>query len=87
MLVKDAALLKGTERFQVMGSKCKKVASSGEERQQPSKKARGKQLEKYYRSIAVKIVDANHCERYVYAKQDCLVYYLRWVMDYFHSFF
>jgi len=49
VLVEDAALLEGTERSQIMGSKHKEVTSRDEERQRFSKKAREKQLGKYYR--------------------------------------
>ena len=42
MLVKDATLLEGTERSQIVGSKYKEVASGDEERQWPSKKAKEK---------------------------------------------
>ena len=47
VLEEEAALLEGAEGFIVMGSKCKKVAARDEEVQRPSKKARGKQPEKY----------------------------------------
>ena len=47
VLEEEAALLEGAEGFIVMGSKCKEVAARDEEVQRPSKKARGKQLEKY----------------------------------------
>ena len=55
MLEKKAALLEGAEGSQVMGSKCKEVTAGDEERQWPSKKAREKQLGKYYRGAAVKM--------------------------------
>ena len=74
VLEKEAALLKGAEGSQVVGSKRKEVAAGDEEEQQPSKKARGKQPGKYRGGAAVKIVGATPCERYVYAGQDCLVY-------------
>ena len=45
-----------------------------EEEQRPSKKARGKQLEKYHGGAAVKMGGSNPCERCVCAGQDCLVY-------------
>ena len=47
MLEKEAALLKGAEESQVVGSKCKGVADRDEEVQRPSKKFRGKQQRKY----------------------------------------
>ena len=55
MLKEEAALLEGAERSQVVGSKHKEVAAGDEEEQQPSKKARGKQLGKYCGGITVKI--------------------------------
>ena len=62
------------ERSQVAGSKCKEVAVRDEEGQWPSKKARGKQLEKYHRGVTVKMGGANLCERCVSTRQDCLVH-------------
>ena len=49
VLEEEAALLEGTEEFYVVESKWKEVAARDEERQQPSKKARGK----YYRGDSV----------------------------------
>jgi len=77
VLEEEAALLKGAEGFQIAGSKRKEVAARDEEMQQPSKKARGKQPEKYCRGTAVKMEDATHCERCVCAGQDCLVHLSR----------
>jgi len=74
VLEEEAALLKGAERSQVAGSKCKEVAAGDEEVQLPSKKARGKQLGKYRGGATVKMGGANPCERYVSAGQDCLVH-------------
>jgi len=74
VLEEEAALLEGAEGSQVVGSKRKEVAAGDEEVQQPSKKARGKQPEKYYGGAAMKIGGANPCERYVSARQDCLVH-------------
>ena len=68
ILEEEATLLEGAEGSQVMGYKCKK---------QFSKKARGKQLGKYHRGTAVKMGSANLCERCVYARQDCLIHFLR----------
>jgi len=65
------------EGSQVAGSKRKEVATGDEEVQWPSKKARGKQLGKYHRGAAVKMGDANPCERCVSARQDCLVHHSR----------
>ena len=73
MIVEDATLLEGAERSQVVGSKCKEVVSGDKERHQLPKKAK----EKYYRDDTVKMGDANPCERYVCARQDCLVHYSR----------
>ena len=70
VLEKEAALLEGAEGSQVAGSKRKEVAAGGEEKQRPSKKARGK----YRRGAAVKLGGSNPCERYVCAGQDCLVH-------------
>jgi len=74
VLEEEAALLEGAEGFQVVGSKRKEVATGGEEEQRPSKKARGKQPEKYHGGAAVKMGGANLCERCVSAGQDCLVH-------------
>jgi len=57
-----------------VGSKHKEVATGDEEEQWPSKKARGKQLEKYRRGTVVKIGGATPCERCVCTGQDCLVH-------------
>jgi len=77
VLEEEAALLEGTEGSQVMGSKCKEVATRDEEMQQPSKKARGKQPGKYCRDAAVKMGDANPYKRCVSTGQDCLVHFSR----------
>jgi len=53
-----------------MGSKCREVAAGDEEEQRLSKKAR----EKYRGGAAVKMGGSNPCERYVCARQDCLVH-------------
>jgi len=74
VLEKEAALLEGAEGSQVMGFKCKEIAAGNKKEQWPSKKAKGKQQGKYYRGAAVKMGDANPCERCVCAGQDCLVY-------------
>jgi len=47
VLEEEATLLEGAEESQVMGSKCKEVATRDEKGQWPSKKARGKQPGKY----------------------------------------
>jgi len=77
VLEEEAALLEGAEGSQVMGSKRKEIAAGDKEVQWPSKKARGKQLGKYRRGAAVKMGDANSCERCVSAGQDCLVHLSR----------
>ena len=69
--------MEGAEESQVMGYKCKKVAAEDEERQQFSKKAREKQPGKYHRGATVKMGSANLCKRCVYARQDCLIHFLR----------
>jgi len=66
MLEKEAALLEGTKKSQIVGSKHKEVTSKDKERQQLSKKAKKKQPRKYCRSATVKMDDANSCERYEY---------------------
>ena len=55
ILEEEAALLEGVEGSQVIGSKCKEVTTGDKEEQQPSKKAREKQLGKYCRGAVVKI--------------------------------
>jgi len=74
MLEEEAGLLEGAEGSQAVGSKRKEVATGDEEEQRPSKKARGKQLEKYHGGAAVKMGGATPCERCVCAGQDCLVH-------------
>jgi len=74
VLEEEAALLEGAEGSQATGSKCKEVAAGDGKEQQPSKKARGKQLGKYRRGATVKMGGATPCERYVCTRQDCLVY-------------
>ena len=74
LLKEEAALLEGAEGSQVMGSKCKEVATGDKEEQRPSKKARGKQPGKYHGGAAVKMGGSNPCERCVCARQDCLVH-------------
>jgi len=77
VLEEEAAFLEDAEGFQVIGSKYKEVATGDEEKQRLFKKAKKKQQEKYYRNTAVKIEDANPCERCVSTRQDCLVYHSR----------
>ena len=77
VLEEEAALLESIEGFQIMEFKCKEVTTGDEERQQPSKKAKGKQQEKYCRGTIVKIGGTNPCERYVSTGQDCLVHHLK----------
>ena len=55
ILEEEATLLEGVEGSQVIGSKCKEVTTGDKEEQQPSKKAREKQLGKYCRGAVVKI--------------------------------
>ena len=40
MLEEEATLLEGAEEFQIMGSKCKEIATRDREEQQLSKKAK-----------------------------------------------
>jgi len=77
MLEEEATLLEGAKGFQIIGSKYKEITARDENRQWPSKKAREKQLEKYYGGAAVKMEGANPYERYVSAGQDCLVHHSR----------
>ena len=77
VLEEEAALLEGAEGSQVAGSKRKEVITGDGEEQRPSKKARGKQMGKYRRGATVKMGGATPCERYVCARQDCLVHPLR----------
>ena len=70
VLEEEAVLLERAEGSQVVGSKRKEIATGDEEEQRPSKKAR----EKYRRGTAVKMGGSNPCERYVCARQDCLVH-------------
>jgi len=74
VLEEETALLEGAEGSQAAGSKCKEVAAGDEEEQRPSKKARGKQPEKYRGGAAVKMGGATPCERCVCTGQDCLVH-------------
>ena len=74
MLEEVAALLEGAKGSQIVGFKHKEVAARDKEGQWPSRKARGKQLEKYSRDAIVKMGGANLCERCVCTGQDCLVY-------------
>ena len=53
--LRDEVLEEEAEGSQAVGSKRKEVATGGEEKQWPSKKARGKQLGKYHRSATVKM--------------------------------
>ena len=55
MLEEEATLLEGAEGSQVAGSKHKEVATGDKEGQRPSKKARGKQPEKYHGGTVVKM--------------------------------
>ena len=69
VLEEEAALLEGTEEYQITGSKWKEVTARDKE-QWPSKKAR----KKYYGGATVKMGGANPCKRYVSTGQDCLVH-------------
>ena len=67
VLEEETALLEGAEESQVTESKWKEIAAGDEERQQPFKKAAGKQPGKYHRGAAVKMGSSNPCKRCVYA--------------------
>jgi len=77
VIAEDAALLKDSERSQVVRSKCKEVVSGDKERYQPLKKAKERQQGKYCKGTAVKMGGAKPCERYVSTTQDYLVYHSR----------
>jgi len=77
VLEKEAILLERAKETQIVGFKHKEIATGDKEGQQSSKKAKGRQQEKYYVGTAIKIGGANLCERYVSTKQDCLVHHLR----------
>jgi len=77
VLEEEVALLEDTEGSQVAGSKCKEIVSGDKERQQPSKKARGRQQKKYHRGATVIMGGANPCERCVSTRQNCLVHHSR----------
>ena len=71
--LQNEMIAKSTIRSQVVGSKYKKITSKDKKVHWPSKKTKGK----YCKGNTVKIEDANPCKRYMYAKQNCLVYYSR----------
>ena len=77
VLEEETALLEGAEESQVAGSKRKEVTAGDKEGQQPSKKARRKQLGKHRRGATVKMGGATPCERCVCTGQDCLVHLSR----------
>ena len=77
MLEEEAVLLEGAEESQVMGSKHKEVTTGDKERQRPSKKAREKQPEKYYKGATAKMGSFNPCERCVCARQFCMAHLSR----------
>jgi len=56
VLEEEATLLEGAEGSQVIGFKCKEITARNEEGQQPSKKAKEKQLGKYHGGVIVKMV-------------------------------
>ena len=74
VLEENATLLEGAKESKVVGFKCKEVATRNKEEQWPSKKARGKQLEKYHGGTTVNIGGSNPYKRCVCARQDFLVY-------------
>jgi len=57
-----------------MRSKCKEVFPGDDREHQPTKKAKGKQLARYYRDIGIKMRDANTCEKCIHTRQDFLIY-------------
>jgi len=70
----NTTLLESAEEFQVVRSKCKEVSLEEDMDCWLSKKAKGKQLARYHGDLRVKMGNANFCERYVCAGQDCLVH-------------
>jgi len=87
MLEEEAALLEGTEGFQVIWPKYKKAPPGDDADCQPSKKAKGKQPVRYWEDIGDQVGGANLCERCVHTRQDCLVHNLRWVKNFLYVFF
>ena len=77
VLEEEATLLEGAEGSQVTGSKCKEITTGDEEGQQPFKKAKERQSEKYRGGAIVKMGGANPCKRCVSAGRDCLVHLSR----------
>ena len=77
MLEEKTTLLEDAEGFQVVRSKHKEITARDKEGQRSSKKAKGKQQEKYHRGATVKMEGANPCERCVSTMQDCLVHHSR----------
>jgi len=63
MLEEDTVLPESTEGSQIIGPKHKEVVAGDEEEQRPSKKAKGKQQEKYHEGTAIKMVGANLYKR------------------------
>jgi len=57
--------LEKAEESQIARSKCKEIITRDKEGQQPSKKAKRRQQEKYHRSAVVKMRGINPCERCV----------------------
>jgi len=74
MLEKDTALLEGAEESQIVGPKHKKASLGNNADHWPFKKAKGKQPARYREDIGVKLGGTNLCERYMHAKQNCLVH-------------
>jgi len=66
----DEVLVEDAKRSQITESKHKEVTPG-------DKKAKEKQPTRYCRDARIKMEGANPCERYVHARQDCLVYNLR----------
>ena len=74
VLAEDAALLEDAKESQIIKSKYKKVFPEFNKNHQPFKKAEEKQLARYCGDIGVKIGCVNPCERYMYTRQNSLVY-------------
>jgi len=74
MLEKDTALLESAKRSQIMEPKHKKAPLENNVDCQPSKNTKGKQPVRYQGDTGFKLGGVNPCERYMYTRQDCLVY-------------
>ena len=65
VIAEDTTLLKGAERSQVAGSKCREILSENDMGHWPFKKAKGKQPARYWGDMGIKLGGSNLCERCV----------------------